>query len=45
MIETENGLFTPESLENLTLAQLQLIVNDLLNQIDGKCICARAGSV
>lgn len=36
VIETEDGMLSPQFLANLSLPQIQLIVNDLLNQISGK---------
>ncbi|CDS37239.1 schwannomin interacting protein 1 [Echinococcus multilocularis] len=36
VIETEDGMLSPRSLANLSLPQIQLIVNDLLNQISEK---------
>ncbi|VDK32276.1 unnamed protein product [Taenia asiatica] len=38
VIETEDGMLSPQSLANLSLPQIQLILNDLLNQISEKNI-------
>ncbi|KAL5969123.1 hypothetical protein TSMEX_003133 [Taenia solium] len=38
VIETEDGMLSLQSLANLSLPQIQLIVNDLLNQISEKNI-------